>query len=635
MKKNILIIVFILLAGIVSAGRYEVAFEKAQAFFGSNKKYLHKSAEPLTCVYTSPQKELFGFNRGVNKGFVIVGEEILGYSYTGHFPTVDSLPANVQFWLKQYAVRKAVPVTTVTPVAPLLGDIQWNQSPIYNDSCPVADDGTLCVTGCVATAGVQVMGYYKHPSQGVGNNTYTWDRKNGQTVLETHTLSCDFSTHTYDWSLWQPKYTSSSSSAQKGFIARLMRDAGYACDMQYNTNALGGSAAYGSDMARGLITHFGYSPAIHCRLVDYDNSDSLLQAVVVEFVSGRPILVSGTSENGGGHAFVFDGIDSDGKVHVNWGWGGLADGYYTLIGGLNPAELGAGAGYGKYNKDVSLIMGIEPASSGSQDTAVSVGIASNFVCSQNGFLKTETTTVLRHEITSLYNFGWNDWVGAFAFTAYNQQGRIRRNNLLQNTYYLYKSKYIYSDKLIYSIGANILAGTLADGVYALDLCGRQSLSSITVYPLYDELCGTLKHVFVVTPDSVYFYRASQYYREYVRDVETVYNSGTGTLSWNTDGSTVRIVVWDADGIHTYRSTTGTIDVPCRPQAHYALFATDENDALIDATSAIVYGQFPQEVHTSVDEVEESSVSSQKVYEAGQVFILRDGKKYTSTGVLVQ
>ena len=33
---------------------------------------------------------------------------------------------------------------------------------------------------------------------------------------------------------------------------------------------------------------------------------------------------------GGGHAFVFDGYDAEGLVHVNWGWYGRNDGYYAV-----------------------------------------------------------------------------------------------------------------------------------------------------------------------------------------------------------------------------------------------------------------------------------------------------------------
>ena len=35
-------------------------------------------------------------------------------------------------------------------------------------------------------------------------------------------------------------------------------------------------------------------------------------------------------ESGGNHAYVVDGRDSEGRYHVNWGWGSGADGYYVF-----------------------------------------------------------------------------------------------------------------------------------------------------------------------------------------------------------------------------------------------------------------------------------------------------------------
>ena len=32
----------------------------------------------------------------------------------------------------------------------------------------------------------------------------------------------------------------------------------------------------------------------------------------------------------GGHQFVVDGYDSNGFVHISWGWNGTADGYFDI-----------------------------------------------------------------------------------------------------------------------------------------------------------------------------------------------------------------------------------------------------------------------------------------------------------------
>ena len=46
------------------------------------------------------------------------------------------------------------------------------------------------------------------------------------------------------------------------------------------------------------------------------------------------MLYFGQSATDGGHAFIVDGY-ADGKYHINWGWNGYCDGFFTLD-NLNP-----------------------------------------------------------------------------------------------------------------------------------------------------------------------------------------------------------------------------------------------------------------------------------------------------------
>ena len=74
----------------------------------------------------------------------------------------------------------------------------------------------------------------------------------------------------------------------------------------------------------------------------------------------RPVWYRGKG-SGGGHAFVFDGYDSNNYFHVNWGWGGYCDEYY-LIDNLNPGPGGAGSGSsGVYNAEQGAVFGIHPS----------------------------------------------------------------------------------------------------------------------------------------------------------------------------------------------------------------------------------------------------------------------------------
>ena len=56
-----------------------------------------------------------------------------------------------------------------------------------------------------------------------------------------------------------------------------------------------------------------------------------------ELNNSRPIQYAGYG-GGGGHTWVCDGYDSNDFFHMNWGWGGAYDGYFSLN-SLNPSGL--------------------------------------------------------------------------------------------------------------------------------------------------------------------------------------------------------------------------------------------------------------------------------------------------------
>ena len=58
--------------------------------------------------------------------------------------------------------------------------------------------------------------------------------------------------------------------------------------------------------------------------------DEWMELIRQELNSGRPILYAGQTEDYSAHAFVIDGYDENGMVHVNWGWGGDYDGMYNI-----------------------------------------------------------------------------------------------------------------------------------------------------------------------------------------------------------------------------------------------------------------------------------------------------------------
>ncbi len=103
------------------------------------------------------------------------------------------------------------------------------------------------------------------------------------------------------------------------------------------TYGSGVSTAYPKEAATGLPAKFGYIVKYY-GYRDYPNEqDARLWKEVVfrELSAGRPVLYGGTSYKNGeanyfSHSFVIDGYDKQGRVHVNYGYGGKGDGYFPI-----------------------------------------------------------------------------------------------------------------------------------------------------------------------------------------------------------------------------------------------------------------------------------------------------------------
>ncbi len=320
----------------------------------------------LAMAALSPEKKVdyYVFNNSNNHGYVIVSGEdnaapVLGYSDEGTFDA-NNIPDGLQYWLDCYASEMsylrshpqaggiAPRSELTTSVNPLLTTM-WNQSSPYNDLCPTYSNGHA-VTGCVATATAQIMNYYQWPVQGTGSHSYTCN-VNGE---GEQTLSADFNT-TYDWDNMLDDYSSGYTTAEGNAVATLMYHLGVASEMNYGRSS--GTGTY--DMMEALRTYFGYNKGmkLHKRAnTPIAQWDSLLMN---ELDNSRPVLYSGFTPGGGGHAFVFDGYNADGYYHINWGWGGTSNGYF-LVTALNPRDQGIGSFEGGYNAGQEFVSGFYP-----------------------------------------------------------------------------------------------------------------------------------------------------------------------------------------------------------------------------------------------------------------------------------
>ena len=320
---------------------------------------------PVELAYTQLQTDsitpaVYVFN-SENQGFVLVSAEdharaILGYSDEGYFDEND-IPDNMLFWLQMYADEMAQKIThhqamrlvaaqhnstrleamkrkqsadTYPTISPILGNTVWGQDTPFNNYCP-SYNGQRTVTGCVATALSQIMYVHKHPTRGKGSHSYT-------TTTKQLNVSANFGNTTYDWANMIPNYKNSYTTTQANAVATLMYHVGVAADMDYTVESSGTT----SNVALAAITeYFDYDKAINILPKDYMKEENILQTIATDLQTGRPVYLSGATINQEGHAFVCDGMRSDGYLHINWGWNGTANGYFTLS-ALDPEHQGTG-----------------------------------------------------------------------------------------------------------------------------------------------------------------------------------------------------------------------------------------------------------------------------------------------------
>jgi hypothetical protein len=236
--------------------------------------------------------------------------------------------------------------TQWTDINPLMST-QWNQDYPYNIYCPAV--GTqVCMTGCVATAMAQVIrciGYYN----GSGYRRYDGINANGEAV------EYDFGANSFDFDQMYDSYSSSVSKESIDQVGRLMLACGLAAGMNYGVSE---SGANNTNVPNAFSKYFGYDSKYTRMFYRYDFSQAQWENMIYRQLQlGRPVYYSGSSGIVG-HAFVIDGYRTAGLYHVNWGWGGMSDGFYRLS-ALNPSQTGIGSGtskgYSSYQEMVTVV----------------------------------------------------------------------------------------------------------------------------------------------------------------------------------------------------------------------------------------------------------------------------------------
>lgn len=505
MRKDTLIMLWVAtlvmtVARAAPVGR-QAAERKARAFLTAR----HPHRSPTLALAPPSRRKSAGrattddyyyvFNNGDGDGFVIVSgddstAEVLGYADSGSLD-LDHLPDQLQVWLDGYAEEIAhlraaqattytattavststaeattptpakAPATTEEPVAakkmvpPLLAT-QWTQNAPFNLYCTTGT-GAQAVVGCVAVTLAQVMYYYRSPQKAT-------------TAIPSYTITKSGTTYTFAklaattfaWEKMRDVYSSNDATDDEAVVAvaQLMHYCANALQTDYGESS---ATAYTMQCVTALGSYFGYAgKGEMVNRSSYSNAE-WEELIYNELCHGRPVIYSARTSKDAGHSFVCDGYDGDGLFHINWGWGGLSDGYFRLQ-VLNPSQQGTGSSVSTigYSIGQQAVVGISPTAVEDNDLlkandrihlnsfSLASGAATTYTYTGAAFTNVKATFNYKSPYDGKYTLG---------FGIYQGDQRLQARTI--GTYTV-KSGYNYnfSSVALGNIGAN-----LADGVY--------------------------------------------------------------------------------------------------------------------------------------------------------------------------
>ena len=269
----------------------------------------------------------------------------------------DSLPCNIKEFINGYISQiencftndtitlfysgdwnnmiqgEELPPARRSSVAPLI-TTKWNQmgcnqgdSIGYEYYTPSGQNCNHCLVGCGAVAMGQVMNYWQYP---------VLNYKQGMQ---------------FDWCSMSDSLNVNTPlfKQNRDAIARLLADCGDAIGSTYGCDATSSNL---TSTVHSLVVFYGYNN--RARYVSRgDNDTTWIELLKNQLDNGFPIIYRGNGPDG--HAFVLDGYDGSGNFHINWGWAGAFDGYYSIN------SLSPGTSYFLYNH--AAIINLFPSNS--------------------------------------------------------------------------------------------------------------------------------------------------------------------------------------------------------------------------------------------------------------------------------
>lgn len=359
-SRSILLFLFVVcIINSVSAGNAKDAIATAEKFLMEKLGAIPsggslvaansvKDSGTIKLNSTGNESDYYAYNTDSCFVVMVAGNSdtrVVGYGTNGQF-SFENMPKALAVWLADY--KKAMEAglydnseveQEIEPVLPMI-TTKWGQGEPYNNLCPKYRDRNL-YTGCMATAMAQILNYYQSDTPGYDKIEYV----DSYTKAE---ISVDFTKIDYDWDNMLDSYSMEEySEEQADAVARLMADTGAALKSEYGYSETSASMAYVA-----FDRYYNYNCEFWVR--KWVPTDVWIETVRNELKTGRPVLYGG-STGWSSHAFVIDGMDADGNVHINWGWNGTDDGYYDINFCNPPTEEDGG-----YYSQHQMLVGLRP-----------------------------------------------------------------------------------------------------------------------------------------------------------------------------------------------------------------------------------------------------------------------------------
>jgi len=284
------------------------------------------------------------------KGYIVVPSNsafppVIAYSYTSNFSWKDVpqntllhllkkdltlrfealekglIPSNVRaedtrLW-SDYLGKKMPKDAGKTIWGPLFTFSTWSQDSPYNDDCPMdPQTSQRTVVGCGATSTAQIWNYWETPTSLTltSSDSYTTTTRN---------ISIDAPTASFSGINYNNHNPSNAAKADLSFAAGILMEMDYTSDVSY---------CYLTKLTGALKdSRVGYTNST----VEYYNQSGFSDTNVISNIKSSYPLIMLIESPAGNHFLNCDGYDdSNDTFHMNFGWGGSSDGWYSLPNGL-------------------------------------------------------------------------------------------------------------------------------------------------------------------------------------------------------------------------------------------------------------------------------------------------------------